>query len=134
MMRMLREFRAFIDRGNLVQLAVAFIIGVAFAAVVSSFTDTLLGAVGYLAGSSVSFDDFGVHRDGDIVVPYGRFLSAVVSFVLLAFSLFLLVKAYTRWFAREEAATTKPCEFCRTDVPLAATRCPNCTSQLSAAA
>jgi large conductance mechanosensitive channel len=134
MMRMLRDFRAFIERGNLVELAVAFIMGVAFAAVVSSFTDTLLGAIGYLAGSSVSLDDLGVHRDGVIVVPYGRFLSAVVSFILVAFSLFLLVRAYMRWFTRQEAATTKPCEFCRTDVPVAATRCPSCTSQLASAA
>ena len=131
---MLREFRAFIDRGNLVQLAVAFIMGVAFAAVMTSFTDMVLGAISYVAGGSVSFDDLGVRREGDIVIPYGRFLSAVVSFLLVAFALFLLVKAYTAWFAREEAATTRACEFCRTDVPLAATRCPNCTSELPGAA
>jgi large conductance mechanosensitive channel len=129
---MIKEFKEFIARGNLVDLAVAFILGVAFASVVTSFTDVVLGTVSYVFGGDVSFDQLGVERDGVIVIPYGAFLTAVLNFVIVAFVLFLVVKAYNR-MRNQADATTKPCPFCRTDIPLAATRCPNCTSELQPA-
>lgn len=101
---MIKEFKEFIAKGNLVTLAVAFILGVAFAAVVTAFTDVVLGVVSYVFGGDVSFDGLGVHRNGSIVIPYGRFLTAAVNFVIVAFILFLVVKAYNRFQRKEEEA------------------------------
>jgi large conductance mechanosensitive channel len=131
---MLKEFRDFINRGNLVQLAVAFIIGVAFASVVAEFTDMVLGALSFVTGGHVSFDRLAVHRGSTAVIPYGAFLTALVSFVIVAFALFLFVRAYERRFKKEEEEATKPCPFCKTAVPVDAVRCPACTSDLPAAA
>jgi large conductance mechanosensitive channel len=133
---MLKEFKAFVMRGNLIELATAFILGVAFAAVVTGFTDMVLGAISYVVGGDVSFDALGVHKgiNGPIVIPYGHFLTTLVSFLLVAWVLFLVVKAYNRAAQEKEAdPTTKPCQFCMTDIALDATRCPNCTSYLEEA-
>ena len=100
---MLKEFREFIARGNLVTIAVAFILGLAFAAVVTAFTDVVLGFISWIFGGDVSFDQLAVRRDGEIVIPYGAFLTALVNFVIVAFILFLVVKAYNR-FQRQEPA------------------------------
>jgi large conductance mechanosensitive channel len=129
---MIKEFKEFIARGNLIDLAVAFILGVAFATLVTSFTEVVLGAIGYVFGSHVSFDQLGVRRDGVVVIPYGAFLTALINFVLVAFVLFLTVKAANRLrMSPDETSTT--CSFCRTEIPLAALRCPNCTSDLRVA-
>lgn len=130
---MIKEFREFVMRGNLLELAVAFILGVAFASVVTAFTDVILGVISYVAGGDVSFDQLGVERNGQIVIPYGRFLSALVSFLIIAFVLFLIVRAYNRT-RPPTPVTTKACPFCASDVNIAATRCPNCTSELPTAA
>ncbi len=128
---MLKEFKSFVMRGNLIELATAFILGLAFAAVVTSFTDMVLGVISYIVGGDVSFDGLGVHRGTSIVIPYGRFLTAVVSFLIVAGVLFLVVKAYNRAAGRkEEELKTKTCQFCMTDIALGAARCPNCTSYL----
>lgn len=129
---MVKEFKEFITKGNLIDLAVAFILGVAFATVVTSFTDVVLGAVSFVFGGDVSFADFGVERDGVVVIPYGAFLTASINFLIVASIVFLVVKAYNR-MRRTPDATTKTCSFCRTEIPLAATRCPNCTSELQPA-
>jgi large conductance mechanosensitive channel len=101
---MLKEFREFINRGNLIDLLVAFVLGLAFAGVVESFTNVVLGAISYVFGSDVSFDQLGVHRGAEIVIPYGAFLTAVVSFLIVAFALFLVVKAYNRFRKETPAA------------------------------
>ena len=129
---MIKEFKEFITRGSLIDLAVAFIVGVAFATVVTSFTDVVLGAVSFVFGGEVSFDRLGVKRGGEIVIPYGAFLTALVNFVIVGFILFLVVKAYNT-MRKAPDATTKTCSFCRTEIPLSATRCPNCTSELQVA-
>jgi len=105
---MIKEFKEFVSKGNLVTLAVAFILGVAFAAVVTAFTDVVLGVVSYVFGGDVSFDGLGVHRNGSIVIPFGKFLTEVVNFVIVAFILFLVVKAYNRLQRKEEAAPQEP--------------------------
>jgi large conductance mechanosensitive channel len=102
---MIKEFREFISRGNLVTIAVAFILGVAFSAVVTTFTDVVLGFVSYIFGGDVSFDGLGVRRGEAIVIPYGAFLTALVNFVIVAFILFLVVKAYQRVQKDEEVAS-----------------------------
>jgi large conductance mechanosensitive channel len=107
---MLKEFREFVARGNLVDLAVAFIMGVAFAGVVTAFTDVILGTVSFAAGGDVSFDRLGVHRGGALVIPYGALLTALVNFVIVAVALFLVVKAYNRFRRRVEPPPTRPTE------------------------
>lgn len=129
---MIEDFKRFITKGNLIELAVAFILGVAFAAVVISFTNVVLGTISYVFGGNVSFDQLGVRRDGAIVIPYGEFLTALINFLIVAFILFLVVRAYDR-SRRAPEVTTKTCSFCQTEIPIAAHRCPNCTSDLVAA-
>lgn len=131
---MLKEFKEFVARGNLIDLAVAFIMGVAFTSVVTAFTDVMLGAISYVVGGEVSFDRFGVHRDGEIVIPYGAFLTALVNLLLVALALFFVVKAYNRFARRnEETRATRPCPFCTTTISRDATRCPACTSEVEPA-
>lgn len=131
---MLKEFKEFVARGNLIDLAVAFIMGVAFTSVVTAFTDVILGAISYVAGGEVSFDRFGVHRDGEIVIPYGTFLTALVNLLLVGLALFFVVKAYNRFARRnEETRATRPCPFCTTTISRDATRCPACTSEVEPA-
>jgi large conductance mechanosensitive channel len=143
---MLKEFRAFIDKGSLVQLAVAFIMGVTFATVVTSLVnDIIMPAVG-LATGGVDFSNlFAVIKDGDptgpyatlqaaqdagaVTINYGVFVNAIITFLIVAIVLFFLVKAYART-TKPKAATTKTCPFCASAIPIPATRCPNCTSEL----
>jgi large conductance mechanosensitive channel len=106
---MLKGFKEFIAEGNLVTLAVAFILGLAFAAVVTAFTEVVLGSVSYIFGGDVSFDGLGVERDGVVVIPYGLFLTAVLNFLIVGFILFLVVRAYNR-FQRDEEAPAEPSE------------------------
>jgi large conductance mechanosensitive channel len=110
---MIREFKEFISKGDLVTIAVAFIMGVAFAAVVTAFTDVVLGFVSYVFGGDVSFDGLGVHRGRTIVIPYGAFLTALLNFLIVAFILFLVVRAYNRLQRKEEAAPAEPSEEVR---------------------
>ena len=128
---MLKEFKTFLMKGNLIDLAVAFVLGVAFASVVSAFT---VGVVGGLVAALVGKQDLVLltFRLGNGVIRYGVFLESLIDFVTVGFVLFLIVKAYNR-FRAEPDLTTKACAFCRTDIPLDATRCPNCTSELQAA-
>jgi len=131
---MLKEFKEFVSRGNLVDLAVAFIMGVAFTAVVTAFTDVILGTISFVVGGEVSFEQLGVHRDGEIVIPYGAFLTALVNLLLVALALFFVVKAYNRFARRrDETPSTRPCPFCTTTISRDATRCPGCTSQVEPA-
>ena len=146
---MLKEFRAFIDKGNLVQLAVAFIMGVTFATVVTSLVkDIIMPAVGLGTGGVDFANLFAVIKEGDptgpyatlqaaqeagaVTINYGLFVNAIITFLIVAIVLFFVVKAYAR-ASKPKAATTRPCPFCASAIPIAATRCPNCTSKLPAA-
>lgn len=128
-----REFQDFAIKGNLVQLAVAFILGVSFQAVVTSLVDNvfmpIIGAI--IGDESLAAKTFTV---GGVAIGYGAFLSAVITFLLVAVVLFFIVKGYNQLVREEETPpdpTTKRCPFCATDIPIAATRCPNCTSELA---
>jgi large conductance mechanosensitive channel len=128
---MWKEFKAFLMKGNLVDIAVGLILALAFKAVVDSvIADIITPIIGAVFGqpdfSSLAIDV------GESSITYGNFLNVVFSFVVVGLVLFIVVKAYNR-FRREEEATTKPCPFCVTDIAIAATRCPNCTSQLEGA-
>jgi large conductance mechanosensitive channel len=127
----LKEFKKFALRGNVVELAVAVILGLAFNAVVQSFVnDILMALIGGLFGVP-NFAALTV-QVGEAIVTYGVFLNAVVNFLLIAFALFLIVKAINRMMgAREEPPKMAECPFCKTSVPVNATKCPACTSQLA---
>jgi large conductance mechanosensitive channel len=129
---MIKEFKEFIAKGNLVEIAVGLIMALAFAAVVTAFTNVVLSFVGAIFGGDVSFDQL-VWIVNGTPIPYGAFLTALVNFVIVAWILFMIMKAYNR-MKRQPDATTKPCPFCMTDVALGATRCPACTSELSGSA
>ena len=101
---MLKEFKEFIAKGNLMQIAVAFILGVAFAAVVTAFTAMVLGAIAYVFGANLAFSDIGVHKGDQLIIPIGTFIAAVINFVIVAFVLFMIVKVYNRFERKEEEA------------------------------
>lgn len=145
----MKGFKEFIDRGNLVQLAVAFIMGVTFAAVVTSLVnDIIMPAVGLATGGLDFASLFAVIKEGDpagpyntiaaakeagaVTINYGLFVNSIIVFIIVALVLYAIVRAYAKTQKPvEEAVTTKACPFCATDIPVSATRCPNCTSELS---
>jgi len=134
---MVKEFRDFLLRGNVVDLAVAVVIGAAFTAVVTSFTTNILTPLlGLLGVPDLSTWTFTLANG--TVFKYGLFLNAVISFVIVALVIFFfVVKPMNALEARrqkgeEQAPTKKTCPFCATDIPSAATRCPNCTQPLPA--
>lgn len=131
---MLKEFRDFILRGNVIDLAVGIVIGAAFGALVTSFvTNILTPLLGLLSLGDISTLSFAA---GDATVNYGLFLNALISFLLVAAAIFFfVVKPVNAMTSRlkkpEEEHPLKECPFCATEIPTAATRCPNCTSELS---
>lgn len=144
---MWKEFRDFIQRGNLLQLAVAFIMGVAFGTLVKSFIDDVLMPIIGKAVGNVDFSNLYVNLSGQAyesaaaaraggaaAIYYGAFVNNFINFLIIAFVMFLLVKAYARMQRPKVARppTTKDCPYCRSTIPIAATRCPNCTSALTA--
>lgn len=128
---MLKEFREFILKGNLVEIAVAFIIALAFAAVVASFVADIVTPIIAAIFRQPDFSSLKIDI-GESAISYGKFLNAVITFLIVAFVMFLIVKAYNR-MSGPKAATTKSCPFCKTDIALDATRCPSCTSQVQPA-
>lgn len=131
MVRLLDDFRAFALRGNLLELAVAFVLGVAFAAVVTSFVDdVLMNLIAAVAGKP-DFTDltFGI---GDGVIRYGSFLTALVTFLLIAFILFLIVRAVERMLP-SKPAERQDCPHCLASIPVGATVCQFCTRELAPA-
>ena len=128
---MLKEFREFAIRGNVVDLAVAVIIGGAFGKIVSSLVDNIImPLVGLLIGG-VDFKNL-AFTVGSAKIEYGLFIQNVVDFIIVAFVIFLIVRAINSMKKPTPVAapTTKECPHCFTMIPLKATRCPNCTSQL----
>jgi large conductance mechanosensitive channel len=129
---MLKEFKEFVMRGNVIYLAVAVIIGVAFGAIVTSLVnDILMPLIGLVLGG-IDFSAL-AFQVGDAVIKYGAFIQAVINFLIIAFVVFLIVRAINRLKGpapAPAAPTTKECPRCFTMIPLKATRCPNCTSEL----
>lgn len=126
---MIREFREFVARGNLVDLAVAFILGVAFTGVVTAFSNVILSLIAAAFGADLTFDRLTATVNGT-PIPYGALVTALVDFLVVAFALFLVVKAYNR-FRDKPNPTTRPCPECTVQIPNQARRCPNCTSQIT---
>ena len=156
---MLREFRQFIMRGNVVDMAVGIIIGIAFGAVVTSLvSDVIMPPIGLLVGNVDFTNLFVVLKNGSpagpyasladakatgaVTINYGVFVIAIISFIIIAFAVFMIVRYMNRLRyqmdrQKEEAAqaepTTKECPYCLSSIPLKASRCPQCTSQLETA-
>ena len=148
---MFKEFREFIARGNVIDLAVAVVIGAAFGKIITSLVEglimppvgLLLGRVDFASlfyvldaskGVPASLAD--AKAKGVPVIAYGQFLNDVINFLIIALVIFLVVKAYNRLKSKQaddNAPTTKDCPFCLSTVPLKATRCKDCTAELKAA-
>jgi len=142
---MLREFKTFLMRGNVVDLAVAVVLGAAFGAIVTSFVnDLLMPPIGLLLGG-MSFSDLFVSLSGRSyptlaaakaagapTLNYGVFINAIINFVIVAFAVFLLVRQANRLKGPPPpAAPTRECPQCATAIPVSARRCPHCTSDLA---
>ncbi len=146
---MLKEFREFAMRGNVVDMAVGIIIGAAFGAIVKSLVDdVIMPPIGLLLGN-VDFSNLYVvlkegaaaaapyaslaeaKKAGAVTLNYGVFINAVVSFTIVAFAVFMLVRTMNRLKAETPAApASKDCPRCYSAIPIKATRCPHCTSEL----
>jgi large conductance mechanosensitive channel len=128
---MLKEFKDFIMRGNVLDLAVAVIIGGAFGKIVSSLVnDMLMPLIGLLMGQ-VNFSAL-AWNVGDASIKWGAFVQTIIDFLIVAFIIFIIVKAANRMKkpAPVAAPTTRECPHCCSTINIKATRCPNCTSQL----
>jgi large conductance mechanosensitive channel len=141
---MLKEFKTFALRGNVLDLAVGVIIGAGFGKIVTSFVnDVLMPPIGLVLGK-VNFSDLYIvlsgnvpsgtplakigDMEGIVTLNYGSFINTVIDFFIVAFCVFILIKAVNKM--QQEKPITKKCEYCQTDIPNAATRCPHCTSKL----
>ena len=148
---MFREFREFINRGNVIDLAVAVIIGAAFGKIITTLVEgVVMPPVGLLLGRTDFASLFYVldpakgvpasladaKAKGVPVIAYGQFLNDVINYIVVAFVVFLVVKAYNRTKSKQAtdaAPTTKDCPYCLSTIPLKATRCKDCTAELAAA-
>lgn len=129
---MLKEFREFIDRGNVLDLAVAVIIGAAFAKIISSLvTDILTPLIGLLVGG-INISGLSL-TIGDAVITWGAFVQSIFDFLVIAFVIFLIVRTANKMKKAPPPAdpTTKDCPYCFSTISIKATRCPNCTSELT---
>ena len=145
---MFKEFKEFAMKGNVLDMAVGIIIGAAFGKIISSFvSDLLMPVIGLLLGK-VDFSNLFVNLSGQAyptlaaakaagaaTFNYGIFINTVIDFLIIAFAIFILIKQVNR-FKRQPAVaapTTKDCPFCASAIPIPASRCPHCTSQLAQA-
>ena len=147
----MKEFKDFISRGNVIDLAVGVIIGSSFTAIVNSLVNNIVTPLITLITGKVSVKELFIALDGNeyesleaateagaATLGYGLFLQAVIDFIIIAFVIFLMVKGINKLRdmgkkpeeAVEEAPTTKACPFCKSEINIEATRCPNCTSQV----
>ena len=152
---MLKEFKEFAMRGNVVDMAVGIVIGAAFGTIVKSFVDDILmPPIGLLLGNADFANLFTALKEGTkaagpyaslaaakaagaVTLNWGTFINTIISFIIIAFAVFLVIKGINRMKREKEAPpaefTTKECPFCFTTIPIQASRCPHCTSQLTTA-
>jgi large conductance mechanosensitive channel len=143
---MFKEFKEFAMKGNVIDMAVGIIIGVAFGTIIKSLVDdVLMPPIGLLLGNVDFSNLFLTIKEGKVAAPYanlaaakaagavtvniGVFINTIISFLIVAFSVFLVIKNVNR-FKKEPPPTTKDCPFCLSAIPIKATRCPQCTSEL----
>lgn len=145
---MLKDFRKFLSRGNVLDMAVGIIIGIAFGSVVSSLVnDIIMPPIGLLVGK-VNFSDLFINLSGKHystlaeakaagapTINYGVFVNTIINFLIIAFAIFLMVTVIYKIQKKYQKpapapVTTKKCPYCKTDIPVDAVKCPNCTSDL----
>ncbi len=143
---MWKEFREFVMRGNLLDMAIGIVLGVAFGAIIASLVnDVIMPPIGLLLGS-VNFSNLFISLNGQTypsldaakaagapTINYGVFINTLINFLIVAFVLFLIIRAINQMRRKQESAaipTAKECPYCHTQIPIPATRCPHCTSQL----
>lgn len=138
MKKFISEFKEFISKGNVLDLAIGVIIGGAFGSVVSALTDNIIQPlINCIGGAEVQGK---IHLIGENYIDYGAFISAIINFIIMAFVIFCIVKAVNKATAMgeklkkkeeaEEAPTTKVCPFCKSEIDIEATKCPHCTSDI----
>lgn len=135
MKKIVAEFRTFLSRGNVVDMAVGVIIGAAFKAIVDSLTNDIISPlIGLIA--DLDFSEHAI-RVGEVAINYGAFLTAIINFLIIALVLFLIVRGFNRVHElrdkkpkEPQAPTTKVCPFCKSEIAIGAVRCPHCTSTL----
>ncbi|PYQ52173.1 MAG: large conductance mechanosensitive channel protein MscL [Acidobacteria bacterium] len=143
---MLKEFKAFVMRGNVLDLAVAVVIGGAFNKIITSFVDdVLMPPIGLLLGRvdfrELFIDLSGKHPAtlaeaqalGAAVLRYGQFINAIVNFLIVAFAIFLVLHSVRRFLPSPPAPDARDCPYCLSKIPLKATRCRHCGSEVAAA-
>ena len=130
------EFKQFISRGNVMDMAVGIIIGGAFTGIVSSLVEDIINPLLGLFGG-MNFDQYKLQLTGEATLNYGEFITSIINFLIMALVIFLLIKVMnkaTSLVAKKEeetvAPTTKKCTFCKSEIDIEATRCPHCTSVL----
>lgn len=136
MKKFMDEFKKFISRGNVMDMAVGVIIGGAFTAIVNSLVNDVMMPVLSILTGGLDFSKLCIvlgDGEGAATLNYGSFIAAVINFLLIAIVIFVMVKTINKFMPKKEAvpATTKECPYCKQKIALAATRCPHCTSQLS---
>lgn len=140
-MGMLKEFKEFAVRGNAIDMAVGIIIGGAFGKIVSSLVnDVVMPPIGLLLGN-VDFSNLAItiqEKTAEaeaVTLKYGIFVNTILDFIIVAFAIFIVIRQMNRFKKKEEAppVTTKECPKCYSNIPIKATRCPNCTSELQSA-
>lgn len=150
-MGMIKEFKEFAMRGNVVDMAVGIIIGAAFGSIVQSLVaDVIMPPIGFVLGN-VDFSDLFItikdgaalagpyvtladaQKAGAVTINYGMFVNKIISFLIVAFAVFMLVRGMNKLIKKEQPpVTTKDCPYCFTAIPLKALRCPHCTSEVKA--
>ncbi|RKI40517.1 large conductance mechanosensitive channel protein MscL [bacterium D16-51] len=136
MKQFIKEFKEFISRGNVMDMAIGIIIGGAFTSIVSSLVEDIINPFLGLFGG-MNFDRLHVKLLGEVTLNYGKFITAVMNFLIMALVIFVILKAMNTAAAKlapkekeEEAVTVKTCPFCKSEIAIDATRCPHCTSVL----
>ena len=138
MKKFMDEFKKFISRGNVMDMAIGVIIGGAFTAIVNSLVNDVMMPVLSLITGGLDFSKLCIvlgEGEGAATLNYGAFIAAVINFLLIALVIFMLIKTINKVFKKEEApapVTTKECPYCKQKIAKDATRCPHCTSQLEA--
>jgi large conductance mechanosensitive channel len=151
---MLKEFKEFATKGNMLDMAVGIVIGAAFGLIITSLVaDVIMPPIGLLLGGIDFSSIFTVLKEGKVAGPYatpaaakaagavtinwGLFINTIINFLIVAFAIFLMLKGVNKMRREEEAPpaapTTKECPYCLSAIPLKATRCPQCTSEVKAA-
>ena len=134
MKKFFTEFKEFISKGNVINLAVGVLIGGAFSGIVTSLTDNIINPlINCIGGAEIQGK---IHLVGDNYIDYGAFISAIINFLIMAFIIFCIVKAVNKMMSfgkkkeEEPAPATKICPFCKSEIAIDAVKCPHCTSDI----